>query len=122
MPIKLCTRVPNVLTMLGASAVINGYLVDNGSPEFVLGAATGTTISGTGFLPTIQVGNSSLNNSVTGITRVFTARDLVPTVHGVEETMTSQMQMAIFPMSAAQEIQVHLLLLASLVLALISVI
>jgi hypothetical protein len=67
----LYTGVGNVLTMAGASAVINGYLVDDGSPEFVLGAPTGTTISGSGFLPTIQVGNSSLNNSVNGNTGLY---------------------------------------------------
>jgi fibronectin-binding autotransporter adhesin len=54
------------LTMLGASAVINGYLVDDGSARFVLGAATGSTISGSGVLPSIQVANSSLNNAVSG--------------------------------------------------------
>jgi hypothetical protein len=56
----------NVLTMVGAEAAINGYLVDDGSPRFVLAAPTGVTISGTGVLPTIRVANSSLNNSVTG--------------------------------------------------------
>jgi hypothetical protein len=67
----LYTGVGNVLTMAGASAVINGYLVDDGAPEFVLGAPTGTTISGSGFLPSIQVANSSLNNSVNGNTGLY---------------------------------------------------
>jgi len=61
----------NVLTMLGASAVIYGYLVDNGSPDFILAAATGTTITGAGYLPTIEIGNSSLGNSVSGITGLY---------------------------------------------------
>jgi fibronectin-binding autotransporter adhesin len=67
----LYTGTAHVLTMLGASAVIYGYLVDDGDPEFILGAATGTTITGAGFLPTIQVANSSLNNSVAGITGLY---------------------------------------------------
>lgn len=66
----------NALTIAGSAAVINGYLVDDGGvgPIFArvtLACATGTTFTGSGFLPALIVGNNSLNNSVTGYTGVY---------------------------------------------------
>lgn len=63
----------NTLTVKGASCVINGYLVDDGNfpGRVVLATTTGTTFTGAGFLPSLIVGNGSLNNSVTGYTGVY---------------------------------------------------
>lgn len=65
----------NTLTIGGASAVVNGYLVDDGTAtgRVVLGAATGTAFTGTGYLPTLQVGNGSVGNSLTGLTGLYSA-------------------------------------------------
>jgi len=59
------------LNLAGASAVVNGYLIDNGTPSVVLAGATGTAITGTGYLPSIIVGNSSLGNTLSGNTGLY---------------------------------------------------
>ena len=61
----------NTLTIAGASAVINGYLVDNGTTLVQLASATGTVFTGAGFLPSIQINNLSAGNSITGYTGLY---------------------------------------------------
>ncbi len=54
------------LTMAGSSAVINGYLVDDGTTRVQLAAPGGTTFTGTGSLPSLQVNAGSTNNIIDG--------------------------------------------------------
>jgi hypothetical protein len=63
----------NILTLNGTGVVVNGYLVDNGNvvPRVQLAKATGITFTGTGFLPSLQVNNGSLGNTLTGYTGLY---------------------------------------------------
>ncbi len=56
----------NALTMKGSSIVLSGDLTNNGTGVLVLGAATGTTVTGTGYLPNVQVAAGSHNNMLNG--------------------------------------------------------
>ncbi len=56
----------NVLTLAGATAVVNGNLVDDGGVRVQLAAPTGTVFSGTGILPSIQVNAGSVGNNLAG--------------------------------------------------------
>jgi len=55
----------NLLTIAGAAVVLNGHLVDNGGIEVALANPTGTAFTGTGSVPSIQINNGSLGNSLT---------------------------------------------------------
>lgn len=55
----------NLLTIAGTTAILNGHLVDNGGIEVALASPTGTAFSGSGSMPSIQINNGSLNNSLT---------------------------------------------------------
>ncbi|RJQ64787.1 MAG: T9SS C-terminal target domain-containing protein [Stygiobacter sp.] len=55
----------NLLTIAGATAILNGHLVDNGGVEVALANPTGTAFTGTGSVPSIQINNGSLGNSLT---------------------------------------------------------
>jgi hypothetical protein len=61
------------LTMNGEFAVINGYLVEDNIPgvDFHLSRPLGTTFSGNGWLPSIQVNAGSTGNTITGRGLVF---------------------------------------------------
>ena len=64
----------NTLTIAGASAIVNGYLVDNGTtPPLVWLANTtgGTTFTGTGILPSILVKDNSAGNTITGYAGLY---------------------------------------------------
>lgn len=54
----------NVLTLAGASAVVNGNLVDNGVTQVQLACPTGTTFTGTGTIPGLQVNGGSVGNVI----------------------------------------------------------
>ncbi|MDP3581267.1 MAG: hypothetical protein Q8S39_04985, partial [Ignavibacteria bacterium] len=54
----------NLLTIAGATAILNGHLVDNGGIEVALANPTGTAFTGTGSVPSIQINNGSLGNSL----------------------------------------------------------
>jgi len=55
----------NTLKLAGATVNIAGYLVDDGTTRVQLAAATGTTITGAGSLPSLQVNAGSAGNVVT---------------------------------------------------------
>lgn len=55
----------NLLTIAGSTAILNGHLVDNGGIEVALANPTGTAFSGTGSVPSIQINNGSMGNSLT---------------------------------------------------------
>lgn len=55
------------LTLKGANASVYGNLVDNGTTLVQLARATGTTFTGTGSLPSLQVNNGSAGNQISGI-------------------------------------------------------
>jgi hypothetical protein len=63
----------NTLTLNGTGVVVNGYLVDDGNavPRVQLAKATGITFTGAGFLPSLQVNNGSLGNSLSGYTGLY---------------------------------------------------
>ena len=63
----------NILTIAGASAIVNGYLVDNGTTLVQLGYASGTQFTGTGILPSIQVNNGSAGNTILGYAGLYSA-------------------------------------------------
>ncbi|MDP2035775.1 MAG: T9SS type A sorting domain-containing protein [Ignavibacteria bacterium] len=54
----------NLLTIAGATAILNGHLVDNGGIEVALANPTGTAFTGTGSVPSLQINNGSLGNSL----------------------------------------------------------
>ena len=54
------------LTMKGASIVLNGDIANKGSGKLSLAAATGTTISGNGYLPPIDIAAGSTGNVING--------------------------------------------------------
>ncbi|MEG8947699.1 FlgD immunoglobulin-like domain containing protein [Rosettibacter firmus] len=54
------------LTMKGASIVLNGDIANEGAGKLVLAAATGTTITGSGYLPPIQIAANSTGNVING--------------------------------------------------------
>jgi len=58
----------NILTLAGASAVVNGNLVDNGAaaPRVQLARATGTAFTGSGSVPSLQVNAGSAGNTFSG--------------------------------------------------------
>ncbi|MFA7421801.1 MAG: dockerin type I domain-containing protein, partial [Melioribacteraceae bacterium] len=54
-----------LLTIAGAAVVLNGHLVDSGLPfEVALASPTGTAFTGTGSVPSIQINNGSLGNTL----------------------------------------------------------
>ena len=61
------------LTIAGASAIVNGYLVDNGTTLVQLAYASGTQFTGSGILPSIQVNNLSAGNTILGYTGLYSA-------------------------------------------------
>jgi hypothetical protein len=58
----------NILTLNGSSAVVNGYLVDDAVAglDVRLSCPTGTTFTGTGYLPSLEVRAGSAGNDVQG--------------------------------------------------------
>lgn len=54
------------VTMKGAAITLDGDIANIGGGKLVLGATTGTTITGTGVLPDIDVANASANNVISG--------------------------------------------------------
>lgn len=54
------------LTMKGATIVLNGDIANEGAGKLVLAAATGTAITGSGYLPPIQIAANSTGNVING--------------------------------------------------------
>lgn len=52
------------LELRGSSAVINGYLVDDGNTRVFFNRPTGTAITGNGYLPSFQVNAGSVGNTI----------------------------------------------------------
>jgi len=62
-----CLLIDNVtLTMKGASIVLNGDIANEAAGKLQLAAATGTTITGSGYLPPIEIAASSTGNVING--------------------------------------------------------
>jgi hypothetical protein len=61
----------NILTLAGSSALVNGYLGDNGTNDVVLAATSGTTFTGTGLLPSLTVADNSNGNMISGIVGLY---------------------------------------------------
>jgi hypothetical protein len=55
----------NALTLAGANAVLNGNLVDDGGLRVTLASPTGTAFTGSGSIPSIQIADGSMGNSLT---------------------------------------------------------